>query len=142
MLVILLLLVGAGCKSKKAAMAVTDPAVEKAKMEQEATLRKQQEESAKRKQELEAEARAAEAKRKETEPYRKLDTYFSAIANSNSLASANSSISEALGLFASKNTPVFPSTIVSSAPPFLYAITGHPEASASTSEIPKSSSCG
>jgi len=106
MLVILLLLVGAGCKSKKAAMAVTDPAVEKAKMEQEATLRKQQEEAAKRKQELEAEARAAEAKRKEIEPSKKLDTYFSAIANSSSLASANSSISEALGLFASKDTPV------------------------------------
>lgn len=86
-------------------MAVTDPAVEKAKMEQEAAMRKQQEE-AKRKQELEAEARAAEAKRKEIEPSKKLDTYFSAIANSSSLASANSSISEALGLFASKDTPV------------------------------------
>jgi negative regulator of genetic competence, sporulation and motility len=106
MLVILLVLVGAGCKSKKAAMDVTDPAAEKAKMEQEAAMRKQQEEEARRKQELEAEARAAEAKRKETEPYRKLDNYFSAIATANSLASANSSISEALTLFASKDTPV------------------------------------
>lgn len=106
MLVILLLLVGASCKSKKNAMAVTDPAAEKAKMEQETATRKQQEAEAKRKQELEAEARAAEAKRKETEPYRKLDNYFSAIANSSSLAAANSSISEALTLFASKDTPV------------------------------------
>jgi len=106
MLVILLLLVGASCKSKKATMAVTDPASEKAKMEQESAMRKQQEAEAARKQELEAEARAAEAKRKETEPYRKLDNYFSAISNSNSLASANSSISEALTLFASKDTPV------------------------------------
>lgn len=105
-LVVLLLLVGSGCKSKKAAMAVTDPAAEKAKMEQEAAMRKQQEEEARRKQELEAEARAAEARRKEAEPYSKLDTYFSAIANSTSLASANSSINEALTLFASKDTPV------------------------------------
>jgi len=104
MLVILLLLAGASCKSKKAAMAVTDPAAEKAKMEQEATMRRQEEEA--RKQALEAEARAAEAKRKESEPYRKLDNYFSAIASSSSLASANSSISEALTLFASKDTPV------------------------------------
>lgn len=103
-LVILLLLIGASCKSKKAAMAATDPAAEKAKMEQEAAMRRQEEEA--RKQALEVEARAAEAKRKENEPYKKLDTYFNAIASSGSLASANSSISEALTLFASKDTPV------------------------------------
>lgn len=106
-LIVMLMAAGVSCKSKKAAMDATDAAAEKAKMEQEAALRKQQEEEARRKQEMEEqERREAEAKRKAEEPYRKLENYFSAISNSNNLTSANSSIQEALSLFASKDTPV------------------------------------
>ncbi len=105
-LVIMLVVAGASCKSKKSAMAVTDPAAEKAKMEQEAALRKQQEAEALRKQEMEEQARREEARRKAAEPYQKLENYFAAISSSNNLAAANSSIKEALTLFASKDTPV------------------------------------
>lgn len=105
-LIIMLMAAGVSCKSKKAAMDATDAAAEKAKMEQEAALRQQQEEEARKKLELEEEARKEEARRKAEEPYRKLETYFSAISNSNNIASANSSINEALSLFASKDTPV------------------------------------
>lgn len=104
-LIIMLMTAGVSCKSKKAAMDATDAAAEKAKMEQEAALRKQEE--AKKKQEMEEQARKeAEARRKAEEPYRKLESYFSAISSSNNIASANSSINEALSLFASKETPV------------------------------------
>lgn len=103
---IILLAVAGGCKSKKKAMAVTDTDAEKAKMEQEAKLRQQQAEEERRKAEMEEKARAAEAKRKEREPYTKLENYFTAIANSSNVTSANSSINEALTLFASKDTPV------------------------------------
>jgi hypothetical protein len=102
----MLIVAGASCKSKKAAMSTTDTAAEKAKMEQEAAMRKQQEEEAKRKQEMEERARMEEAKRKEAEPYKKLENYFAAISSSTNLNAANSSINEALTLFASKDTPV------------------------------------
>ncbi|GAB1446057.1 MAG: nucleoid-structuring protein H-NS [Cyclobacteriaceae bacterium] len=105
-LVILLMVAGASCKSKKSTMGVTDPAAEKAKMEQEAALRQQQEAEELRKQEMEEQARKEEARRKAAEPYRKLENYFSAISSSNNLTAANSSINEALTLFASKDTPV------------------------------------
>lgn len=99
-----------GCKSKKKAMEASN-AAEKAKIEQEAALRKQQEEEARRKEAEERERREAEAKLKEDEikvnkPATQLNQYFEAIAASNNVSSANNSINEALGLFSSPEAPV------------------------------------
>lgn len=94
------------CKSKKKAMEAE--AAEKARIEQEAALRKQQEEEAQRRQrEADEKAKAeAEAAAKSSTPYTKLAQYFDSISKSSSITSANSSISEALTLFASPDTPV------------------------------------
>lgn len=107
--IVLILLAGAGCKSKKKAMEAA--AIEKARMEQEASQRQRDEERKKREQE---EADAAERDRKEREaraeleqePYARLDQFFNAIAGSANSPSANSSIQEALSLFATEDTPV------------------------------------
>lgn len=104
-LVILLLLVGSGCKSKKKAMEAANAEKEKARLEQQAALDRQKQEELKQREaaekaRLEAEAAAA------AEPTKRLDVYFSAIANANNVNSANSSINEALSLFASPQTPV------------------------------------
>src|SRR3989338_1145079 len=48
--------------------------------------------------------------------------------------------SRLLGDCFSKNMPVWPSIIISCNPPFLYAMTGMPQADASIAAIPKSSS--
>jgi hypothetical protein len=106
-IVVLIMAVGSGCKSKKKAMEAA-AAAEKAKMEQEATLRKQQEEEARKREadekaKRDEEARANAAARA---PQTRLEQYFNAIANYSNLASANSSISEALTMFASEQTPV------------------------------------
>ncbi len=109
--VLALLLSFTGCKSKKKAMEAA--AAEKARMEQEARQKKEDEERKKReaeeaeaakKQQEEAAQREAEARA--NTPKAKLGQYFSAIANSTSVASANSTISEALSMFASPETPV------------------------------------
>jgi flagellar motor protein MotB len=94
------------CKSKKKAMEAQ--AAEKAKQEQEAALRKQQEdEAAKRQREADEKAKAdADAAAKTSTPYAKLGQYFDSITKSSSITSANSSISEALTMFASPDTPV------------------------------------
>jgi len=104
---VMLLAVGGGCKSKKKA-AEAAAAAEKARMEQEAAnLKKQQEEEARKKKEAEEEAaRRAAAENSMKDPKAKLEQYFSSISSSGSEASANSSINEALSLFASKETPV------------------------------------
>ena len=87
-------------------------AAEKARMEQEAAdKRKREEEDARLKREEEERAKAdaeAEARRKAaaSTPSAKLDQYFNAIAGSGNASSANSSISEALTMFASAQTPV------------------------------------
>lgn len=101
------------CKSKKQAMQASNVAAEKAKLEQEAALRKiqQLEEEAKRKEaeekaRREAEAKAAETAKVNTPEQNRLNQYFNAIANSGSATSANSSITEAMALFASPETPV------------------------------------
>jgi transcription initiation factor TFIID subunit TAF12 len=113
LVVLVLLLSTAACKSKKKAMEAA--AAEKARMEQEAALRKQKEEEEARKREAEerakreAEARdreAREANARANSPQAKLGQYFDMIASSNSVTSANGSISEALALFASPQTPV------------------------------------
>jgi hypothetical protein len=99
-----------GCKSSKKAM---EASREQARIEQEATLRLQREAEAKRKaaEEKELKQREAEAKLKEAEarastPKARLDEYFKAISSSTNITSANTSINEALTLFASPETPV------------------------------------
>jgi hypothetical protein len=102
---------GSGCKSKKKAMEA-QAAAEKARLEQEAAAnakKQREEEEARKKREAEERARAeAEAaeKAKKSDPYMKLEQYFTAIGSANSVASANSSINEALTLFASPDAPV------------------------------------
>ncbi len=106
-LLVVLMATAGGCKSKKKA-AEAAAAAEKARMEQEAAaLKKQQEEEARRKREADEEAarRAAEEAKKKN-PQSQLEQYFSAISNSSNEASANSSINEALSMFASADTPV------------------------------------
>ncbi|MBT1685914.1 nucleoid-structuring protein H-NS [Dawidia soli] len=107
---VVVLAMGAGCKGKKKAMEA-QAAAEKARMEQEAAARKQrEEEEARRRREAEEQARRdAEARtraEREVGPQKKLEQYFSAIANASSPGAANNSINEALALFASPSTPV------------------------------------
>ncbi|MBL0740805.1 nucleoid-structuring protein H-NS [Chryseolinea lacunae] len=102
-----------GCKSKKKAMEAA-AAAEKAKTEQEAALRKKQEQEAEAKLKAEAEAKAKrEAEERERQaasaastPAVRLGKYFDTIAGSGNTSAANTNISEALGLFASPDTPV------------------------------------
>jgi hypothetical protein len=109
-LVLLITLLAFGCKSRKKTAELNAAAAEKAKMEQEAKMRQQQadEQRAKEEQErkdIEARAQAAAAAKAST-PAVKLGQYFDSIAGAGNIASANSSINEALGLFESPDTPV------------------------------------
>lgn len=85
---------------------------EKARMEQEAALKKRQEEedakkrAAEEKLREEEAAREREARERANAPTNRLNNYFDAIANSGSPASANASISEALAMFSSPDAPV------------------------------------
>lgn len=104
-MIIAMVAVGSGCKSKKKAMEAA--AAEKARLEQEAALKRQQEEAARREAEERARREAEErAKAEAAAPRAKLEQYFRTIATSPNAASANRSISEALTLFASDETPV------------------------------------
>jgi hypothetical protein len=94
-----------GCKSAKKTSSVTDANAEKNKMEQEANLNKQKEDEL-RKREAEENAKSAMNAMKENAPKVKLNEYFEAIANADNITSANRSIDEALGMFASAQTPV------------------------------------
>ncbi|HTE34255.1 MAG TPA: hypothetical protein VK666_27940 [Chryseolinea sp.] len=103
---IALLAAGAGCKSKKKAMDVTDTAAaDKARLEREAALKKQQEEEARKKREAEEQARRDEEARASA-PQAKLEQYFAAISGAGSVEAANNSINEAMTLFTSADTPV------------------------------------
>ena len=105
-LLVVLMAVGGGCKSKKKA-AEAAAAAERARMEQEAAaLRKQQEEDRKKREAEEEAAKRAAAEANKKGPQAKLEEYFSSISNSSNEASANSSINEALSMFASSDTPV------------------------------------
>lgn len=107
MLLLAVMVSAFGCKSKKKAMEAA--AAEKARMEQEAALKRQQDEEAQRQRDAEEKARRdaeAEKAARSSTPYARLGQYFEAIAGSGSLTSANSSISEALTMFASPDTPV------------------------------------
>lgn len=102
---VVLMTVGAGCKSKKKAMEVSDTSADRAKLEQEAAaLKKQREEEVKRR-EAEEKARRDEENKK-NDPYVKLEQYFSAIGTAGNELSANRTINEALSLFTSGETPV------------------------------------
>lgn len=108
MWVLVLVICITGCKSKKKAAEAARAADERARMEQEATLRKEEEDQ-KRKDAEEAARRQSEARQNEmiaTAPKAKLNQYFESIAGSGNTESANSSINEALALFASPETPV------------------------------------
>ncbi|MBK5278942.1 MAG: nucleoid-structuring protein H-NS [Bacteroidia bacterium] len=105
----LVLITAFGCQSKKKAMQARNAAIEKAKMEQEAVDRKLLAEEKARKAAEEQARREAEQRANETNataPSVKLGQYFGAIAGSTSVSSANTSINEALTLFASPETPV------------------------------------
>jgi hypothetical protein len=102
--------VGTGCKSKKKAMEAKAAADEKARLEAEALEKKHREEEERKRKEAEAAAAAERARleeeAKKSTPYNKLQQYFNAIGNASSVAAANSSINEALSLFASPDAPV------------------------------------
>jgi hypothetical protein len=108
LLAFVILVLAFGCKSAKKT-AATNAAAEKAKMEQEANLRKQKEDELKRKEAEENAKRQEESTlktMKENAPKVRLSEYFNAIANASNTTSANSSINEALAMFASPETPV------------------------------------
>lgn len=109
-LILMLLILTAfasGCKSKKKAMEASRAAEERARLDQEARLREQQEEEARKKEAEEKARREEELKQNmQNAPKARLTQYFAAIANSGNTTSANSSINEALTLFASPDTPV------------------------------------
>lgn len=99
-----------GCKSKKKAMEAA--AAEKARIEQAEKNRKAEElekeqAAAAERERLEAEEKIRrENEMKANSPTNKLNQYFGAIANAGNATSANTSINEALTMFASPNTPV------------------------------------
>lgn len=97
-----LMIGGFSCKSKKKAAEASDAAAEKARIEQEARQRELAEEERRRAEE----ERLAQERAERNAPATKLATYFSAIANSTSVTSANQTINEALALFSSPEAPV------------------------------------
>lgn len=108
MWLLVLMICFTGCKSKKKAAEAARAAEERARIEQESQRAKEEEQ---RRKEAEAEAakREAEARQKEAlanAPKAKLNQYFESISRSTNVASANSSINEALSLFSSPDTPV------------------------------------
>jgi hypothetical protein len=108
MLTLVLMIFTFGCKSKKKAAEAARAADERARMEQEAATKKQQEEQSRIEAEEKAkrDAEAKDAAAKASAPKARLGQYFEAISTATSVNSANSSINEALTLFASPETPV------------------------------------
>ncbi len=107
MWILVLMICFTGCKSKKKAAEAARAAEERARIEQEAKLRSEEEQ--RKKDAEEAARRDAEARQQDAlanAPKAKLTQYFQSIARSGNAASANSSINEALALFASPDTPV------------------------------------
>ena len=108
---VLVLICAFSCQSKKKAMQASNAAAEKAKVEREAAERKLKADEMARKTEedkakWEAEQKAKENETKASAPTVKLSQYFNAIASSGNATSANTSINEALAMFASPETPV------------------------------------
>src|SRR6185295_6553248 len=104
-----------GCKSAKKGR---EAAAAKARMEQAAAEKARQDELARQQaeekrlnadkanRELEEQARRNAASKSDTPTSQKLEQYFTSIAGSSSTTAANSSIQEALTMFASEDTPV------------------------------------
>jgi hypothetical protein len=104
LIVLVLIMVFAfGCKSSKKLEAAKAKEKARIEQEQEVALHKQREEEARKR---EAELRASENEPREVASEVRLITYFNAIANAGNITSANTSINEALTLFASPETPV------------------------------------
>lgn len=105
-LISVLLLGGAGCKSKKKAAEAAAAAEEKARIEREMEESRRAEEQARRKAEEERlAAERARAEAAENTPEKRLERYFDAISSGND-GSANRNIQEAMQMFASPETPV------------------------------------
>ncbi len=108
MWVLVLMICFTGCKSKKKAAEAARAAEERARIEQEAKLRSEEEQ--RRKEAEEQAQREAEARRQQealaSAPKARLGQYFESITRAGNAAAANSSISEALTLFSSPDTPV------------------------------------
>jgi len=98
------------CKSSK--KAAERARAEKERTEQEAKLKQQKQalEDEQKRKDAEEEARRLEASKqqdmKASTPYVRLGQYFDAVSSASSLGSANSSIDEALSLFATPDAPV------------------------------------
>lgn len=110
-LVLILMILAFGCKSKKKAMEASNAEKEKVRIEQEAALRKQEEATKLREEEERLRNEEAARKQQQNEtamatPKTRLSEYFTAITSSTNVTSANTSINEALTLFASPETPV------------------------------------
>ena len=114
LIVLTLIIISAfSCQSKKKAMQASNAAAEKARIEQEAADKKLKESEAAAKKAEEEKLRLAEEQRLKEEresqastPAVKLSQYFNSISTASNTASANSSINEALTLFASPETLV------------------------------------
>jgi len=107
MLAFILMMAITGCKSKKKQMEAA--AAEKARLEQEQANQRKLEEEKRRKEAEEKAAREAQQKALEAQanaPKARLTQYFESIANAATIGSANTSINEALAMFASPQTPV------------------------------------
>lgn len=107
-MILLLVAVGSGCKSKKKAMEAARVKAEQERLEKEAAMEKQRrDEQARREAEEQAKRDAeANAAARNVEPRQKLNNYFNSISTASSVAAANGSINEALTLFATPQTPV------------------------------------
>ena len=109
MLALLVTLFTSGCKSRKKAMEASNAAAEKARIEQEAARKAEDQKMKEAAEAAERAQREAESRQSEVDtsaPKIKLSNYFNSIAGAGNTASANSSINEALSLFASPETPV------------------------------------
>ncbi|HZX74332.1 MAG TPA: nucleoid-structuring protein H-NS [Cyclobacteriaceae bacterium] len=109
MLALLVTLFASGCKSRKKAMEASNAAAEKARIEQEAARKAEDQKMKEAAEAAERAQREAESRQSEVDtsaPKIKLSNYFNSIAGAGNTASANSSINEALSLFASPETPV------------------------------------
>jgi hypothetical protein len=97
---------GTGCKSKKKAMEAANKKADREYVAQQAALEKKKKEEEQARLEAEERARRDAAAATNVEPKQKLGGYFNSIASSGNATSANTSINEALTMFASPQTPV------------------------------------
>jgi hypothetical protein len=104
-----IILIFIGCNGTKTIMTVSNPANEKAKMEQEAGLWRKKEKEMKvwqTKETMERDSKLALKIMSENAPKVRLNEFFNAIAYADNAASANSNITKALVMFNSSETPV------------------------------------